>query len=1540
MSRSGFFFQCADSFPLSSHRKVSVLSASSYCALALLLLVISPGRLSYAQAPTPVPVLTWRYDLTHAGQNTDETLLTPANVNGASFGKLFSLGVDSTTYAQPLYVPALKMNDGLVHNVLFVATGNDSVYAFDADSNGGANAKPIWKITLLDSAHGAGAGATVIPWQDTGSPDIGLIGVTGTPTIDPATDTIYLVAATKENGIYHSRLHAINIIDGTERPNSPVEVKATVAGTGNGSSGGQLSFDPLWQNQRTALNFYNGYVYFGYAAHGDQGNWHGWLFAYDGTTLQQTAALCLSPNGAGAGIWGSGAGLPIDTATGKMFVVTGNGTRSNIPPFASTSEMGESVIAFDVTNGQLKPLDAFTPYNYQQLNNGDWDLGAGGLLMIDNAGPNPHMLIAAGKEGRILVLNRDNLGGFVGASAGSSTNALQDIPGLVPQAVGFWSTGAYWNGNVYLWAKNNVPMLFKLTNGVLGTQPASKSTKTAAYPAPSFSVSSNGNQDGIAWAVRTDLFNSYGPGVLYAWDANDLTKLLYESDANPQRDSAGPGNKFAIPIVTNGKVYVPGNGQLDVYGLFNGAPVAAAPVITPNGGTFSAEQNVQLSSATGSATIYYTLDGSTPTPSSKQYTAPITLSSNTTLKAIASAAGFVQSGVTSATFTFLGQTPAPTITPPGGTYKAAQTVTITDSDQAANIYYTTDGSAPTAASTRYSGPITVAVSETINAIAIDSSLQDSPVSTEAYVIENSGATVDFSGGFAVPTGLTLNGSAVTSNDTRLQLTDGNLNESGSVFWNTPTNVQAFTTTFEFQLSNTNGGNGFTFAIQNTGPTALGANASGLGYQGIQKSVAVKFNFYDVSGSGSDSIGLYTNGQAPTVPAIDISPSGIQLGSGDGIQANITYDGTTLTLNLLDMVTKKTYTTSWPIDIPATVAGNTAYVGFTGSTSAVSSSQKLLTWMYATQAVPPAFNPAAGTYSATQSVTLSSKTADAAIYYTTDGTTPTAASTPYTGPITVKDSQTLEAIAISPTNGSSVVANAAYVIQNTQAPANFSLAATPVADVAPGSASTSTITITPANGFTGLVALTCAVSGGPAGAVSAPTCNISQPQPITSTQPATVTLTVTAAQNVTAGSYSIAVTGTSQSLTSSVAVPVTVTGPTATPQFALSGSPISIASPGANGSSVITITPSGGFTGNVQLSCLVNGGPVGATDVPTCSLTQPTAVTDTQSVTGTLSITTTANTTPGTYSANITGVSGTLSETTSIAITVSGPPATPSFSLTGAPVSISSPGMSGASAITIIPAGGFTGTVALSCSITGPSGVTAVPTCTIDQSTAISGTAAGTATLTVSTSATTTPGAYVAAVTATSGALTQSANVSITVNGTGGSSSFSLSGSAVTMTVGENATSTITITPANGFTGTVSLTCSMSSTPAQVASPPSCSVAQPAAITGAQSVTATLTIHTVQSAQVVGNPLKRALGLGGGGTLALLLFCLPIRRRKWQTFFGLLLLLMLGAISTGCGGTKNLTVGKNGTTTGTYAINVTGTSGTQQASTTIPVTIQP
>lgn len=1318
-------------------RFARAVSAGLYLASSVVLIAIFGiaclcGLVPYAsaQTPTPVPVLTWRYDLTHSGANTQETALTPANVASSAFGKLFSLRVDDRVFAQPLYVPSLKMSDGQVHNVLFIATENDSIYAFDADVKG----NPIWHVSLLDAAHGATSGATPVPQADVApSEDIGPnIGITGTPAINPATNTLYVVSNTKENGQYFSRLHAINIITGADQAGSPVAIKATVAGTGDGSSGGQVSFDPLWTNQRAALDYYNGYVYIAYSSHGDVSPFHGWVFAYNASTMQQTGAICLSPNDSGASVWGSGAGLPIDTNTDKLFIVTSNGDRNT--PFKSTSDYGESVVAFNIANGQLAPVDEWTTYNYKALNTPDNDLGSGGLLMLpDQQGAYAHEILAAGKEGRVSILNRDNLGGL---SSGSNSNAIQDfLINGIDVGQGFWSTAAYWNGNVYDWAGGddggtpNVGMAFKLNNGTLTTTPSSKTTMTSAFPGVTFSVSSNGTQDGIVWGVRADQFNSWGPAVLYAFDADDLSNVLYESDKN-SNDTAGPANKFSVPVVTNGKVYIATNGEIDVYGLLDSPEAAAAPTISPNGGTFTTAQSVTMTSTTPSAQIFYTLDGSTPTTGSTQYSGPITVSTDTTVKAIATAAGYSQSNVSTATFTFSGQAPPVSCAPGGGTYASPQTVTLSDTDASATIYYTTDGSTPSASSTAYTSPIQVGVSETIKAVAIDPALANSNVTTAAYVIQASSNSIDFSNGFASTAGLTLNGSTAGGSNSALELTNGGANQTGSFFWSAPINVQAFTTTFKFQMNNAQA-NGFTFTIQNMGPTALGGGSAGLGYQDIQKSVAVKFNFYNYNGEGGDSTGLYTNGQAPTTPTVDISPSGIQLASGDSMQAQLVYDGTTLTLNLKDLVTNATFTNSWPINITQTVGGNTAYVGFTGGTGGLTANEDILSWTYNTQAVPPAFTPAAGTYSAAQSVTLASATSDAKIYYTTDGSDPSASGNSnamqYSGAISVASSETIKALAMSPTMGNSGVVSAAYVISPGTNNATFSMSGTNASVSAPGASGTSTITITPSGGFTGTVKLACSVSGGP-------TCTVSQPPAISGSQAVQATLTINTAESTAAGNYTATVTGTSGSVSQTATVAVVVNPPAQTPSFAVSGTAVNISAPGASGTSTITITPSGGFTGNVALACAV-AAPAGTSGNPTCTVAQPPAISGTGAVTGTLTVATQSTTSAGNYTVNVTGTSGSVTQSATVAVVVSPPPQTPSFSLSGTAISMASGATSGTSTITITPSGGFTGAVSLACALTSsPANAQQLPTCSVNQPSAISGTQAVTATLTVNATA--------------------------------------------------------------------------------------------------------------------------------------------------------------------------------------------------------------
>jgi Chitobiase/beta-hexosaminidase C-terminal domain len=1023
----------------------------------------------FGQAPN---VLTWRYDNTHQGQNTQETILTPTNVNTNTFGKLFSHTVDGQVYAQPLYVGNLTLPNQTTHNVIFIATEHDSVYAFDADNNGGANSGPLWQASMISTAHGAASGATTVPAADVSTQDIHPeIGISSTPVIDINAGTIFVVAKSKESGKYVQRLHALSILDGSERSGSPVSISASVPGTGSGSSGGTLSLSTLWQLNRPALGLFNGHIYIAFGAHGDNGPWHGWVLVYSETTLAQTGAMCTSPNGYGDAIWMSGAGLPIDTvsANGRAFLSTGNGDMTSYPPLSNSVDYGESVLRYDLSNGGFAISDAFTAYNQSSLTGSDLDQGSGGVLILpDQPGAHAHELVQVGKEGRILVMNRDGLGGYAGSGAGRNTNVLQDITNALTSDNGLWSTPAYWNGNVYMWAENDALKVFPLTNGALPNRATAQSSATSMFPGASPVVSSNGTQNGIVWALETDLYGSNGSSILYAFNATNIGQELYGSNQNSTRDNAGPAVKFAVPVVTNGKVYVGAGGQVDVYGLLNGVQQAPAPVISPSGGTYSTAQQITLTDTLSGATIYYTTDGSTPTTGSTVYKGSFQLSVNSTLQAIASASGYLQSPVASATYAFNTQTPTPQFSPAAGTYTTTQTVTISDSTSGAVIYYTTNGSTPTTSSTKYTGPITVSSSTVIQAMATFSGLTNSNVATASYTIQPNGTEINYGNGFSSVAGLTLNGSATNVDDTRLQLTTGLTNQAGSAFYNTPINIQNFTTDFAFQLSLAQA-DGFTFTIQNVGPTALGGIGGGLGYgpnpntgtpAGIAKSVAIKFDFYSNSGEGTDSTGLYTNGAEPTVPAIDMTSSGIFLNSGDAIAAHMTYDGVNLILTLTDAVVNKTYTHTFPINIPSTIGSNTAYIGFTGGSGGLTSSQKILTWTLTSQTgsvtQTPTFSPAGGTFTTAQNVTLSDGTPGAVIYYTVDGSAPTTSSTVYSTPITVDSGAvTIKAIAQATGFSASSVGSATFNIQPTAT-------ATPTFSPGTGTySSTQTVTISDA-----------------------------------------------------------------------------------------------------------------------------------------------------------------------------------------------------------------------------------------------------------------------------------------------------------------------------------------------------------------------------------------------------------------------------------------------------------------------------------------------
>jgi hypothetical protein len=502
-------------------------------------------------ATVPVVVTTYagtfvyHNDNGRTGQNLNETVLTTGNVNSTQFGKLFKYTVDGQIYAEPLYVQGLNVAGLGVHNVVYVATENDSVYAFDAD---GTSSTPLWQESLLP------AGGQVLNDADIGgcsniSP---LVGITSTPVIDPVTNTMFVVARSKiiTGGVtsYYQYLHALDITSGAERAGSPVQIQASVT-----SNQGIVTFNPQMQNQRAGLFLDNGVVYIAWGSHCDIQPYYGWLMGYQESTLQQVTVFNSAPNGIESGIWQSGSSPAIDEF-GYIYLMIGNGTTD-----VNTGgvDYGEALVKLNP--GNLSLADYFLPSNFAVLNNSDLDLGSGAPLLIpDQPNPPTQMLVAAGKQGMVYLVDRSNMGQYTA----SGNQVLQVLPaGTVPTA---HSMPAYWQNNIYFCGVGDFAKSYLLFNGLLSTSPTSQSVITYAYPGATPAVSANGSTNGLLWMLTTVKSST---AVLHVYDAANLSRELYNSDQNKSRDQAGQAVKFAVPTVANGKVYIGTATELDVYGL-------------------------------------------------------------------------------------------------------------------------------------------------------------------------------------------------------------------------------------------------------------------------------------------------------------------------------------------------------------------------------------------------------------------------------------------------------------------------------------------------------------------------------------------------------------------------------------------------------------------------------------------------------------------------------------------------------------------------------------------------------------------------------------------------------------------------------------------------------------------------------------------------------------------------------------------------------------------------------------------------------------
>ena len=498
-----------------------------------------------------IQVTTAQNDNARTGADTRETILSPSSVNARRFGRLFSLRVDGDVYAQPLYIPRVRIAGG-VHDVLVVATEHDSVYAFDAK---GVAAKPLWHVRFADEARGT----TPVPFRDVRCPFIRPeIGITATPVIDTARGVIYVLARAKEvagNGSkYVQKLHAIDLTTGAEEPASPVEITASVRGTGAGSSGGSIAFDPLRENPRAALLLANGNVYASWASSCDVGPYHGWILSFDAHSLRQNGVYNASPNGSDAGVWQGDAGLAADKQ-GNIYAATGNGTFDAV---SGGSDYGDSIVQL---SPKLSVLQYFTPHDQRALDANDLDVGSGGpVLLPGNAGNDP-ALIVTGKSGTIFAVNRARFGGY-----NLRTDAAQRIYSEKDGYSGF-AAPAYWNGSLYVLLSDDVLKRFTFVNGKLRTVPEAHGSHRFSDPGATPAISANGNENGIVWVIETKSWNGEDrPAILRAYDAQSLGEL-YNSEQVSKRDRAGMCLRFTVPTIAEGRVYVDAKGEVDVYGL-------------------------------------------------------------------------------------------------------------------------------------------------------------------------------------------------------------------------------------------------------------------------------------------------------------------------------------------------------------------------------------------------------------------------------------------------------------------------------------------------------------------------------------------------------------------------------------------------------------------------------------------------------------------------------------------------------------------------------------------------------------------------------------------------------------------------------------------------------------------------------------------------------------------------------------------------------------------------------------------------------------
>ena len=982
-------------------------------------------------------VLTQHNDNSRTGANTNETILTTANVNQGQFGKVFTESVDGQVYAQPLYVSALSIAGG-THNVVYVCTEHNSVYAFDANTGGA----PLWQVNLGPSVTDQNCGNV--------SPEI---GITGTPVIDLSTFTLYVDAKTEVGANHFHNLHALDLTTGAEKFGAPVNISATVSG---------VTFDPYLQAQRPGLLLLNGVVYLGYASHCDHGAYHGWLLGYRAgpSTITQVAAFCTTPTGTEGGLWACGMG-PAADANGYIYVETGNGTWDGV------SNFGDSFLKLSTVGG-LSLADWFTPWNQACLDASDADLGSGGPVLVP-----PHYVVGLGKEGKMYLCDQNNMGHFNSTTDCTMSNSGTDscLQSFVAMnrtnTVG--TSPVYWNGPakqyLFIAAGFNTAKSYQFTGTSINTTPLGQSSFGSAVFSGGASLSSNGTANGILWTTGSD-------SVLRAYDAVNFPTELWDSSQNPGRDALGTYVKFAPPMIANGMVYVGTYNQLVVYGVANSNSLTVSPgngfdnipMSSSQAGTFTATVddspslspiNAVIALSKGAQTAYpglsciarFNTSGDidayngtayqaasvipyakgltyhfrmvvnvpantysvyvTPPGGSEltvglnyKFRAAVTSLDTWTIDVNSSPGGSVTLSnlAVSGTQTVA----APTFNPLAGTYTSAQTVAITSATSGATIVYTTDGTAPTESGGTVThgtvlpigGSVTISVTTTLKAMAFKSGMTDSPLTTGLYTISTPQVAAPT---FTPPAGTYTSAQTVTSTST----TSG-ASIAYTMDGSTPTEVGG---TITHGTALANGG-----AVTINATTTLKAMAF---ESGMTDSTITTGNYTitlpPAAPVFSPGAGTYTS-----VPMVTITSSG-------ATSIYYTTNGSTPTSSSTHYTGSILISTSLTLEAIGT---NSA------GTSPVTTGQYTIN--PPPQVAPPVFSPGAGTYTSTQTVTITSATSGASIRYTTDGSTPSeTAGTLYSAPVSISTTTPLKAMAFESGMTDSTLTSGSYTIGTPQ-----------------------------------------------------------------------------------------------------------------------------------------------------------------------------------------------------------------------------------------------------------------------------------------------------------------------------------------------------------------------------------------------------------------------------------------------------------------------------------------------------------------------------